>query len=178
MGAGTEYLMQNGEEYEPHALSTQAGFQFSYEFQGPKTLTLGQQAGLADLYAQQEDLYKFLGDAYRVATRQAYEECGRDYSNYDCMCPRTHAIVICLVGQQIGDGTEIPSWLQQQHCSNGSASMQWGENGLTSYQNLLLDTASGLTVPAPANAQSPAPQPCTDVLLDYFTSLNSPVDVP
>jgi len=49
---------------------------------------------------------------------------------------------------------------------------------LRSLPDLLLDTASGLTVPAPANAQSPAPQPCTDVLLDYFTSLNSPVDVP
>src|SRR5207244_2426031 len=32
MGAGTEYLMPNGQEFEPHALSTQASFQFSYEF--------------------------------------------------------------------------------------------------------------------------------------------------
>jgi len=34
MGAGTEYLMENGQEFTPHALSTQAGFQFSYEFHG------------------------------------------------------------------------------------------------------------------------------------------------
>jgi hypothetical protein len=124
MGAGSEYLMQNGQEYEPHALSTQAGFQFSYEFQGPKTSSPTQPIALADLYAQQEDLYKFLGDAYREANRQAFEECGRDYANYECMCPRMHAIVLCLVGQQLGDGAEIPSWLQQQHCSNASASTQ------------------------------------------------------
>jgi hypothetical protein len=32
MGGGAEYLMDNGEEFTPHALSTQAGFQFRYEF--------------------------------------------------------------------------------------------------------------------------------------------------
>jgi hypothetical protein len=133
---------------------------------------------LADLYAEQEDLYKFLGDAYREANRQAFEECGRDYANYECMCPRMHATVLCLVGQHLGDGAEIPSWLQQQHCSNSAASTQWGENGLTSYQNLLLDTVSGLTVPPLTDTQNQDPQPCDEVLLDYFTTVNSPADVP
>jgi hypothetical protein len=32
MGAGTEYLREGGDEFVPHAMSTQAGFQFSYEF--------------------------------------------------------------------------------------------------------------------------------------------------
>src|SRR5262249_46309755 len=32
MGAGTEYLMTNGEPFLPSAMSTQGGFQFSYEF--------------------------------------------------------------------------------------------------------------------------------------------------
>ena len=163
MGAGTEYLMENGQEFTPHALSTQAGFQFSYEFRGRRgPSALGRPTLLADLQAKQDDFYKLLGDDFRVASRQAYQECGQDYSNYACMCPRTHAIVICLAGQQIGDASKIPSWLQQPHCGDDSAPQ--GDNGLTSYQQLLLGTAGELAAP------------CTRVLLDYFTSVNSPVN--
>jgi hypothetical protein len=113
-------------------------------------------------------LYKDLGDDYRIANRQAYEACGRDYSNFACMCPRAHATVICLVGQQIGDPKKIPSWLQQQHCSDEAPPAAQAANGLTSYQQLLLDAARD------ANSA------CTDVLMDYFTGLNSPAggDVP
>ncbi len=162
MGAGTEYLMPDKQEFTPHALSTQAGFQFSYEFHEPGgPSALGPPALLADLQAQQQDFYTLLGDDFRVASRQAYQECGQDYSNYACMCPRTHAIVICLAGQQIGDASKIPSWLQQPHCANDSAPQ--GGNGLTSYQQFLLGTAGA---------------PCTGVLLDYFTSVNSPVNAP
>jgi hypothetical protein len=178
MGGGVEYLMQDGEEYVPHALSTQGGFQFSYEFQGPKTPTSNQQKDLANFYARQEDLYEILGDAYREANRQSFEECGRDYSNYACMCPRTHAIVLCLVGQELGAGAEIPSWLQEQHCPNDTEAAQWSENGLTSYQNLLLDTTSGLTVPVLTGAKKNKKEPCTNILLDYFTSVNSTVEAP
>jgi hypothetical protein len=165
MGAGTEYLKANGEEFEPHALSTQAGFQFSYEFEDSRSSgNLAEPPVLSALYTEQEELYKLLGDDYRTASRQAYDECGQDYSNYGCMCPRTHAIVICLVGQQIGDGKKIPSWLQEQHCPASSVSNS-PANGLTGYQRLLLDTASAVR------------GSCTGVLLDYFTGLNAPVDV-
>jgi hypothetical protein len=78
------------------------------------------------------------------------------------MCPRAHATVICLVGQQIGDPKKIPSWLQQQHCSDEAAPTTHVANGLTSYQQLLLDAARD------------APSACAGVLTDYFTGLNSP----
>jgi hypothetical protein len=165
MGGGTEYLMPNGQEYTPHALSTQAGFQFSYEFRRPGgPSATDRPTVLADLEAQQQDFYELLGDDFRVANRQAYQDCGQDYSNYACMCPRAHAIVICLAGQQLGDASKIPSWLQQPHCANDCAPQ--GNNGLTGYQQLLLDTAGKLEAR------------CTEILLDYFTSVNSPVKTP
>jgi hypothetical protein len=163
MGAGTEYLRAGGDEFVPHALSTQAGYQFGYEF---RATALGEEPGVPSAFgtlaAEQQDLYKALGDDYRIANRLAYESCGRDYSNFTCMCPRAHAIVICLVGQQIGDPGKIPGWLQQQHCSGDEAPTAQVANGLTSYQGLLLDAARDAT---------PA---CTGVLMDYFTRLNSP----
>jgi hypothetical protein len=163
MGAGTEYLRANGDEFVPHAMSTQAGFQFSYEFHAPAFVEEpGVPLAFGTLAAEQQDLYKALGDDYRIANRQAFEACGRDYSNFACMCPRAHAAVICLVGQQIGDPKKIPSWLQQQHCSDDPAQTAQVANGLTTYQRRLLDAASDAT---------PA---CPGVLLDYFTSLNAP----
>jgi hypothetical protein len=163
MGAGTEYLRASGEAFVPHAMSTQAGFQFSYEFHASAFLQEpGAPSTFAMLAAEQQDLYKDLGDDYRIANRQAYEACGRDYSNFACMCPRAHATVICLVGQQIGDPKKIPSWLQQQHCSDEAPPAAQAANGLTRYQQLLLDAAGDAT---------PA---CTGVLTDYFTRLNSP----
>jgi hypothetical protein len=145
-------------------MSTQAGFQFSYEFHAAVRMEEpAVPSALGTLAAEQQDLYKALGDDYRIANRQAYEACGRDYSNFTCMCPRAHATVICLIGQQIGDPTKIPGWLQQRHCSDEAApAAQAAANGLTSYQQLLLDAARDAT---------PA---CTGVLTDYFSALNSP----
>lgn len=151
MGAGTEYLMQNAQEFEPHALSTQAGFQFSFEYRRQRPAV----SGVTGLLAEQEEFYKLLGDDYEKANHQAYEECGRDYANFKCMCPRAHAMVICLAGEQLGDPAKIPSWLQQQHCSNDSPPT--GVNGLTSYQQSLVNVTSN---------------PCTTVLRNYFTVLN------
>jgi len=163
MGAGTEYLMENGQEFVPPAMSTQAGFQFSYVFHAPAFVEEpGVPSAFGTLAAEQQALYEALGDDYRIANRQAYEACGRDYSNFTCMCPRAHATVICLVGQQIGDPKKIPGWLQQRHCSDDAAATAQVANGLTSYQQLLLDAARDAT------------PPCTGVLMDYFTGLNSP----
>lgn len=115
MGAGAEYLSATGGELEPHALSTQAGFQFRYEFRAhepsePRPSPREQEHDEAD------DAYANVGELYRTATRRAYEQCGRDYANYGCVCPTTHAIVVCLMGRLLGDVGKIPTWLQQQHC--------------------------------------------------------------
>lgn len=167
MGAGTEYLMTNGQAFVPHALSTQGGFQFNYAFLRRRSngAGLGAQA-LDDLNAQQEDVYAVLGDAYRTASRLAFEECGRDYSNFACMCPREHAIVICLVRQQVDDPKQIPGWLQQRHCPGDASS--GGQNGsrFSSYQQLLLDAASAM------------PMSCAAALTDFFTSQNNPTNEP
>ena len=166
MGAGTEYLMPNGQEYVPHALSTQAGFEFSYEFRAPRTpASAPDQAAWRVLAADQEDGYRQLGDFYRRANRDALEACGGDYSNYACTCPKAQSIVICLMGEALGDPAKIPAWLQEPHCPDPGTANRI--NGLTSYQELLFDR----------RAEDPADQisaGCGAVLLGYFTSLNTP----
>src|SRR5207249_4309732 len=140
MGAGTEYLMASGEQFLPHALSTQAGFQFSYEFQrGRSSSDTAAGQVLGNLNDEQQNIYAFIGEAYRKASQQAFEECGRDYSNYTCICPKTHAIVICLVSEHVGDPELIPAWLQQRHCADDATSLGQTGNGFSSYQKFLLD---------------------------------------
>jgi hypothetical protein len=163
MGAGAEYLMDNGQEFEPHALSTQAGFQFSYEFRkGPgEANDLGALA-LDNLNAAQEDLYAYIGDAYRIASKQALEECNGDYSDFACMCPREHALVICLLEAKVGSSEDIPDWLQQRHCPGDATPTP----GYSNYQQLLLD------------ASSAGPSSCKPALQQYFTRINTPVTPP
>jgi hypothetical protein len=166
MGGGAEYLMENGEEFAPHALSTQAGFQFRYEFRRAAGTVRGRA-----LDREQEDAYAKLGEFYRRANAEAFAQCGRDYSNYACICPKAHATVICLMAQELGDPTKIPAWLQEQHCPNDPDSPNQLVNRLTSYQRLLLES---VTAP-PADQITSAPQPfCSNVLLEYFENLNAP----
>jgi hypothetical protein len=159
MGAGTEYLMQNAQEFEPHALSTQAGFQFSFEYRRQRSAV----SGVTGLLAEQEEFYKLLGDDYEKANREAYEKCDRDYAKFECICPRAHARVICLAGEQLGDPKKIPSWLQQPHCPNYPPAPVG--NGLTSYQQSLLNVTPDLN-----DVQ------CNTVLGKYFGVVNSPVN--
>jgi hypothetical protein len=165
MGGGTEYFMANGEEYEPHALSTQAGFQYGYEFRPSSSGNAADPAnGLAALHSEQQDFYELLGDDFRIANDRALEECGRDYSNYSCICPRAHAHVICLAGQQLGSSDEIPGWLLEQHCPDEPSLRP--RDGYSSYQRLLLQ-----------NAGAPGSD-CARVLRGYFNRVNTPVAVP
>lgn len=116
MGAGAEYLRANGEEYEPHALSTQAGFQFRYVFGPEADASDDQQPEL-----EQADVYERLGPIYRAATAQAFDQCGRDYGNYACMCAATHAIVVRRMADVLGDPSKVPPWLRQGHCPDDTA---------------------------------------------------------
>jgi hypothetical protein len=117
MGAGAEYLRSNGEEYEPHALSTQAGFQFRYAFgEADAAASDDEQPEL-----EQADVYERLGPIYRVATAQAFAQCGRDYANYNCMCLATHEIVVRRMAEVLGDLSKVPPWLRQRHCPDDTA---------------------------------------------------------
>jgi len=159
MGAGTEYLDAQGQSYAPHALSTQGGFQFNYQF-GNANGGAGAQA-LAALNDAQEDVYAIIGDAFREGNRVALAECDNDYSNFGCMCPVQHAYVICRVTEAVGgDPTLVPGWLQQRHCPGDDDAAIVG--GLTSYQRLLLDSAN------------PADVSCTNALRGLFTVQNTP----
>jgi hypothetical protein len=157
MGAGTEYLMRNGQEYEPHALSTQAGFLFDFEFDRP-----GGNDPPVGVDPNEEDVYEHLGEDFRVANQVAYEACGRDYGNFACMCPKQHATVLCLLAKQIGDPAKIPSWLQQPHCGGESEEAVAGDAGFSSYQQVLLDAAED------------ADEECRDTVRAYLTEVNTP----
>ena len=160
MGAGTEYLMEDGEEWVPHALSTQAGFSFRYEFGPPvpPDQTGGESGGDSD----EEGVYAQLGDFYAEANQEALSECGDDYSNYSCICPKQQAIVISLMANALGDATKVPSWLSQQSCPNGTNPSDQLRDGLTSYQQLLIDSLSATEADAPRR----------NALRQYFEHLN------
>src|SRR5262245_4764187 len=159
MGAGTEYLMTNGQQFLPSAMSTQGGFQFSYEFRRRPLHADPGAAALDNLNAEQENIYAIIGDAWLTARDPAFEECGRDYANFTCMCQHQHAHVICYVIDKVGDATKIPSWLNQRHCP-GDDELS-GQNGLgsTSYQQFLLDASSAS---------------CTIPLMNFFKAVNTP----
>jgi len=116
MGGGAEYLMPNGEEYAPHALSTQAGFQFRYEFQNASAASSAPAQRTVSAGENDEGAYEILGELYRRATQQAFQECGSDYANYACMCRKTHAIVVGRMASELGDASNLPVWLREQHC--------------------------------------------------------------
>jgi hypothetical protein len=169
MGAGTEYLRSNGDEYVPHALSTQAGFQFSYEFRDRKAPSAPvEQRVWKGVNAQQEDAYSQLGEFYRRANKRALEQCGGDYSNYACICPKAQAIVICLMGEALGDPKKIPTWMQEQHCPDPDPANP--ANGLTRYQQVLFDWRG-------TDPTEPAAE-CGAVLLGYFNAVNTPAAEP
>jgi hypothetical protein len=113
MGAGAEFLTATGAEIEPHALSTQAGFRFRYEIGSRQPGSLGDGGASDD---EQEGAYAQLGELYRAATAQAYAACGRDYANYACVCPTTHAVVLRRMEAILGDPAKVPVWLRQGHC--------------------------------------------------------------
>ena len=163
MGAGTEYLREDGEEWVPHALSTQAGFSFRYEFGAPTPPDPPDQTGgTSGDGGDEDDVYSQLGDFYEEANEEALSECGDDYSNYSCICPKQQAIVICLVAAALGDATEVPSWISQQSCPTDTDDSTQLSDSLTSYQQLLLDSL-------PATA---ANAPRRNVLRRYFEHLN------
>ena len=108
-------------------------------------------------------MYAIIGESYVTADKLAFADCGRDYGNYACMCPRQHAYVICIVTEAIGDPKKVPGWLQQRHCpgDDDGLSAQNG-NGFTSYQQFLLNAATG------------TPAACTTALRNFFTAQNTP----
>jgi hypothetical protein len=179
MGSGTEYLRRKGEEYVPHALSTQAAFQFAYTFgqRQPSEETAAETVA-GETAAAQQDLYKFLGDAYRKANRQAYLDCGRNYADYACICPKAHGIVICLVGQRIGAGKKIPAWIQQQHCPTNGGTTSIVSDGLTPYQHLLLGSLPAALSAVQNDPATDGPGGCNSVLKEYFEALNTPASQP
>jgi hypothetical protein len=168
MGAGSEYLDPSGAGYVPVAFATQGGYQFSYEFRAPQAPP-DSAAGAAwrQANAEEEDAYSQLGEFFRVANKEALAECGGDYSNYACICPKAQAIVICLMSQALGDPSKIPAWLQEPHCpSPGVAN---GPSGLKNYQQFLF--AEGSEV-GKRGVQ------CSADLIEFFTAVNTPAGEP
>ncbi len=182
-GGGMEYLQPNGEEYTPHAVSTQAGFAFNYAF---KKVSASKKMMVNEAEDLTPQIYQKLGDDYRMANRYAYQQCGNSYANFSCMCPKIHAMVICLVGQQLGDPKKIPVWMQQQHCQQDQTAVNIGmfaaagsikasANQYSSYQESLLAAvpASQPQISSFITTQPSVVSQCRNVLKGYFSYLNT-----
>jgi hypothetical protein len=184
MGGGMEYLQADGQEYTPHALSTQAGFSYRYEFywrdwRPPQSHMASRKTTTVN--KPKADLYQALGDFYRIANQQALEDCDNDYANFACICPRAQVLVICQVGEFFsGDVSKIPAWLQQAHCPDTSSSLLTAgapnpsRPPFSSYQRLLHASLQGSTLNPDPSHLAIGPQQCSSLLLDYFSTLNTP----
>jgi hypothetical protein len=115
MGAGTEYLDKNNQEITPHALSTQAGFDFRFVLlrntPSGTAAPISNNSLEATINQDQDVLYQQMAKIYQTANDQALKACGNSYSNYDCTCETSHAIVICLAQDVLGKTAELPQWL-------------------------------------------------------------------
>ena len=182
MGGGMEYLQADGQEYTPHALSTQAGFSYRYEFYWRDRNPAQSSPIIGKTTAINEptpDLYQALGSFYQIANQQALEDCGSDYGNFACICPKAQALVICQVGEFFsGDVIQIPAWLQQAHCPDTSLLISGATNPprppLSSYQRLLHASLQRSTVNLDPSHLAVSLQQCSRLLLNYFSTLNTP----
>ncbi len=175
MGGGAEYLQASGAEITPHALSTQGGFQFRYVFKQSKDADNPVDQGLLDTQTQvNSEIYKIIGVSYQQANAMAYTACGNSYNNFACICPKAHALVLCLLAKQVGP-TQVPAWLQQPHCGTNAANQQYGAqtaSPFSPYQQSLIDAANtpGLMVTTDTSSQA---MQCSQLLSTYFNTLNA-----
>ena len=171
MGAGAEYLRSDGEEYVPHAVSTQAGFQFRFRVGKAKGFPILPIRSVAPpesvVSSQQKKLYLAMGNIYQFANQQALQECGNSYENYACICPASQAIVICLAHRVLGGNlASIPGWIQQAHCpvANGSS------DELDSLVNAVPDRIHARLKPKRITIDA---TDCKKAVADYFNFLRT-----
>jgi hypothetical protein len=170
MGGGVEYLL----ETSVHALSTQGGFQFRYVFTAASASTDEAILSLQTQTNTNSQVYSLIGPAYQTANTMAYNACGQNYNNFSCICPKAHALVICLLAQKVG-ASNVPSWLQQPHCGTDAANQAYSAQALSQfspYQQSLIDAANTSSLMATQDTSSQAMQ-CPALLSSYFTTLNT-----
>jgi hypothetical protein len=186
MGAGTEYLDSKLSEITPHALSTQAGFQFHIEFSKKGSTFSVPRRGyssntLTELLVNQKQnaLYQKLGNIYQKANKQALNKCGNTYTNYDsCVCPTTQAITICLAMSTLGVANPalVPKWLGNLYCSKDSISPSVSP-GLVSLRNDLIDalpTVIETLDSATATQPNLTADMCKSALTSFFITQDGP----
>lgn len=170
MGAGTEYLTAANVEIKPHALSTQAGFKFKYEFyNNQKSFILP-----ATSVAQDDSaLYQKLGNIYQTANNLALAKC--KYENYnDCICPTSQAITICLAKIALNT-SQIPHWLGVSYCpkkvqSSGKVMISTPEVDLSNALPAVI-YFSGLSN---SNTNSISQAECVKTITDFYTMIKKP----
>jgi hypothetical protein len=176
MGAGAEYLDASGEEYVPHAVSTQAGFQFRFKI-GKVRGPIFPSGGLAtvpevQVTSQQQKLYLALGNIYQFANQQAFTECGNSYDHYECICPVSQAIVICLAHQVLGGSVaSIPGWIQQAHCPVVS-------DAPDEFESLMNAVPYSINAPLKSGNITLSQSSCKKAIKDYSQFLRTPPSSP
>ena len=186
MGAGAEYYDAKLNEITPHALSTQAGFQFRFEIVSKKAVFSSPRRGYSSnilteqlIDQNQNLLYQRLGPIFQTANRQALNHCGNSYTNYnDCVCPATQAIVTCLAMSTLGVSNPnlVPKWLGNQYCVK-SATGSVVSSGVTTMRNDLINALPPVIEPLDIDT---SPQTnltaaaCKNALQGFFNSLDGP----
>jgi len=186
MGAGAEYYDAKLDEINPHALSTQAGFQFRFEIMNKKAVFSVPRRGYSSnilteqlIDQNQNLLYQRLGSIFQTANRQALNHCGNSYTNYnDCVCPTTQAIVTCLAMSTLGVSKPnlLPKWLGNQYCvkSTTGSSVAMGVTAMRNdVINALPPVIEPLDIDTSAQTNLTATS-CKNALQSYFNLLDGP----
>jgi hypothetical protein len=129
-GTGMEFLMQNGQEYQPHPVSIGYGFNFCYLFNKSNAYSstdcISSSLTSNSLGATSTDLdtliYQNLGNFYNKGMDLAVLPANcNGYTNFTCTCKYQSAYVICQLSNLLlanhYTSADIPSWLINPHCN-------------------------------------------------------------
>ena len=129
-GTGMEFLMNNGQEYQPHPVSIGYGFNFCYLFNKANAYSstdcISSSLTTNSLGATSTDLdtliYQNVGNFYNQGMALAVLPANcNGYTNFTCTCKYQSAYVICQLSNLLlanhYTSADIPTWLINPHCS-------------------------------------------------------------
>jgi hypothetical protein len=144
-GTGLEFLDALGEEFIPHPVSTEYGFNFCYVFnkagQYKKSDCVSASAVINNKLTLDQIIYQNIGQLFNQCMKQAIlpENC-HGYTDYTCTCTFQHVCVITELTNILQlngfSSDDLPSWLVTPHCSNSETALLLGAAQMDAHHNL------------------------------------------